>query len=125
MRTRETERFKKQLEDLREELHGEISRFEKNTLHKNMKESTGEISNHTTHPADMSADIDEYEKAYMLASQEGKILVLILQALERIEDGSFGNCVECGEPITIDRLKAIPYTPYCVSCQEEMEKETR
>jgi RNA polymerase-binding transcription factor DksA len=119
------ERFKKLLDDLKEEIETEISRFEKNTLHKNMKESTGEISNHTTHPADMSADIDEYEKAYMLASQEGKILVLILQAMERIEDGTFGACIECGDPISQERLKAIPYSPYCVKCQEELEREVR
>jgi len=41
-------------------------------------------------------------------------------ALERLEDGDFGICQECGEEIAAKRLKAIPWARYCIHCQEEM-----
>jgi DnaK suppressor protein len=43
-------------------------------------------------------------------------------ALERIRDGSFGQCVGCGSPIGIRRLNAVPWTEYCVACQERRER---
>ena len=121
MRTRELQRFKKMLMVLREEIEGEIGRFESNMLHKNRKETTGEVSSFTTHPADMGAETAEYEKAYVLASTENEILSLIDDALARIDKGTYGLCVECGEKIPFERLRAIPYTPYCVDCKEKME----
>ncbi|RKZ32002.1 TraR/DksA family transcriptional regulator [bacterium] len=123
MRTRELQRFKKMLMVLREEIEGEIGRFESNMLHKNRKETTGEVSSFTTHPADMGAETAEYEKAYVLASTENEILSLIDDALARIDKGTYGLCVECGEKIPFERLRAIPYTPYCVDCKEKMENE--
>ncbi len=37
-------------------------------------------------------------------------------ALDRIDAGTFGTCVSCGEPISIERLKAVPHTPFCKAC---------
>ncbi|WP_187182438.1 TraR/DksA family transcriptional regulator [Rhizobium sp. WL3] len=37
-------------------------------------------------------------------------------ALDRIAKGRYGQCVTCGEPISIERLKAVPYTPFCKDC---------
>lgn len=122
MRAREFERFKKILGKLREELDSEMGRIEKNLLHQNRKESTGEVSSYTTHPADMGSETAEYEKAYLLASQGGELLMLIEEALRRIDDGSYGKCIECGIDIPLERLMAIPYTPYCVECKESLEK---
>ncbi|MBD3379340.1 MAG: hypothetical protein GF408_02640 [Candidatus Omnitrophica bacterium] len=45
------------------------------------------------------------------------------EALQRIGDGSYGRCLDCGEEIKIERLKALPYAKYCVKCKEEREKE--
>jgi DnaK suppressor protein len=44
------------------------------------------------------------------------------QALQRIEDGSFGECTHCGNEIGGKRLEALPSTPYCIECQEKLEK---
>ncbi|MGV2104042.1 MULTISPECIES: TraR/DksA family transcriptional regulator [unclassified Rhizobium] len=37
-------------------------------------------------------------------------------ALERLENGTYGNCSVCGDPISGDRLAAVPYTPFCINC---------
>ena len=49
-------------------------------------------------------------------------LQLVRQALERLEDGTFGECQHCGQTIGAKRLEALPWTPYCIACQEKMER---
>lgn len=44
----------------------------------------------------------------------------IEEALNRMEDGEYGVCMECDEPISIKRLQAVPWARYCVRCQEEL-----
>jgi DnaK suppressor protein len=48
-------------------------------------------------------------------------LVLVRQALSRIQDGSYGECVRCGAEIGAKRLEALPWTPRCIDCQEKIE----
>lgn len=47
-----------------------------------------------------------------------KLLREIGDALQRIEQGTYGVCLECEEPISVKRLEAVPWARYCVSCQE-------
>jgi DnaK suppressor protein len=47
-----------------------------------------------------------------------KLLREIADGLQRIDDGSYGDCMECEEPISSKRLDAVPWARYCVSCQE-------
>lgn len=49
-------------------------------------------------------------------------LSLVKRALERLQEGGFGECVECGNQIGAKRLEALPWTPYCIDCQEKMER---
>lgn len=49
-------------------------------------------------------------------------LRLVKQALNRIADGTFGECAHCGAEIGSKRLEALPWTPYCIDCQEKVEK---
>lgn len=53
------------------------------------------------------------------AAQE---LSLVAAALRRLEDGSYGMCLDCGEPIAEQRLLALPATPYCTACQARLER---
>lgn len=46
---------------------------------------------------------------------------LVRQAMERLDDGTFGECQQCGQTIGTKRLEALPWTPYCISCQEKIE----
>ena len=48
-------------------------------------------------------------------------LTLVRQALSRVQDGSFGECVHCGVEIGAKRLEALPWTPNCIDCQEKIE----
>ncbi len=67
---------------------------------------------------------EEYESSIMATNNTHQYRHLneIDRALDKIEDGSYGNCDECGGEISIDRLKAIPNASFCISCQEKREK---
>ncbi len=54
---------------------------------------------------------------------DNKKIRLIDAALQRIEDGVFGECQYCGDKIAKERLSFIPYAKYCKDCKEELEKE--
>ncbi|GAB4143298.1 MAG: TraR/DksA family transcriptional regulator [Planctomycetaceae bacterium] len=54
-----------------------------------------------------------------LASLESRELAQIEQAIQSIREGTYGTCEMCGCAIPIARLKVLPYTPYCVSCQRK------
>ena len=49
-----------------------------------------------------------------------KLLREISDALQRIEQGTYGVCLECEEPISVKRLEAVPWARYCVTCQEQL-----
>lgn len=49
-------------------------------------------------------------------------LRLVRQALNRIADGSYGDCVRCYQAIGAKRIEALPWTPYCIDCQERIER---
>ncbi len=49
-------------------------------------------------------------------------LRLVRQALNRIADGSYGDCVRCYQAIGPKRIEALPWTPYCINCQEQIER---
>jgi DnaK suppressor protein len=55
-------------------------------------------------------------------SSEGHTqLTQVRLALERLNEGTFGECLHCGNPIGEKRLEALPWTPYCIECQEKIE----
>jgi DnaK suppressor protein len=62
------------------------------------------------------------EMTWLLNSQERAQLELIDSALARIRDGAFGECQHCGQEIGSKRLAAIPWTRYCITCQELLEQ---
>ena len=58
------------------------------------------------------------EMAFLQKAQERGLLVLVGGALSRIESGTFGDCLSCGQEISIKRLNAVPWSRYCITCQE-------
>jgi DnaK suppressor protein len=62
---------------------------------------------------------------FQQTSQRRTELLLIEQALQRIGNGSFGVCEACGDDIQIRRLEALPWTRYCLKCQEGVEQNRR
>ena len=67
---------------------------------------------------------NSYNREFMfaLSGAEREVLAEIDQALQRIEDGSYGNCLNCDEAIPKTRLKAVPWARYCIDCQERAEQ---
>jgi DnaK suppressor protein len=65
----------------------------------------------------------ESDRNFMLRirGRERKLILKIEEALERIEDGSFGICEKCGEDISEQRLKARPVTTHCIDCKKKEE----
>jgi DnaK suppressor protein len=68
-----------------------------------------------------------YTKEFLLSLADGdrETLLLIDEALKRLEHGEFGVCQSCSKEIGAKRLLAFPWTRYCVDCQEKVEEELR
>jgi len=67
----------------------------------------------------------EAEYIYMIGDRLRQRLYLIKEALEAIENGDYGICAECGEPINEKRLLLMPFTLLCIRCQSEIERQVR
>jgi DnaK suppressor protein len=66
---------------------------------------------------DLDEDID-----YTLLNMHIERLREVEDALDRLEEGTYGVCKDCGIPIKLERLKILPFTTYCVRCQEKREQ---
>jgi YteA family regulatory protein len=78
-----------------------------------MNDSIGELSGYDNHPADIGTELYEREKDLALNEAAEHQLEEIELALLRMEDGTYGRCAVCGEPIPYERLEAVPATAYC------------
>ena len=76
----------------------------------------------TTHMADSSFDNSRSEMALRMLSEDGDILSLIDDALERLANGEYGKCMDCGEMIAEARLQARPYAIFCIKCKSRHEE---
>lgn len=66
----------------------------------------------------------ERELAIRNLDRESNLLRHVRSALGRIQDGTYGVCLHCEEDISIKRLNAVPWTSYCISCQEMADRNT-
>jgi len=92
---------------------------------KSPREASGDLSAYTLHMADMAADTYERELSMNIISSEQEILYQIDDALKRLDDGSFGICQQCSQPILMSRLKAVPYASLCIACQRTKEQKNK
>jgi len=72
--------------------------------------------------ADKAASAYSKELNFSLSDAERNLLMSIEEAFNRIKDGSYGVCTNCGAEIGEKRLQAVPWTPFCIDCQELQEK---
>lgn len=114
--------FRERLVTLRSRLRGDVSRMADATLKKSRTEGNGDLSSMPIHMADVGSDNFEQEFTLSLMENEGATLGNIEAALERIEDGTYGFCEECGVKIPKKRLEAIPYATMCVKCASAQEE---
>lgn len=83
------------------------------------QEDGGAFANHMAEAATGEA---ERESEYALADVQGKVVFEIEEALERLDNGNFGECEWCGATIDKRRLDVIPYARFCLKCQEKTER---
>ncbi len=116
MKKREMEVYKKKLVGRRNEIVRRLSEFRNES-----KEVETDIAQDVADKAESS-----YTKEFLLSLSDAERdqLFQIDAALRRIERGEFGNCQMCQKEISKKRLNALPWTPFCIDCQEKAESET-
>jgi DnaK suppressor protein len=108
--------FRELLNDRRQELLDEASRT---TV------GMGEGRDQFPDPTDRASLEGNRNLTLRIRDRERKLLTKIDEALLRIEDGTYGICEECGDEITVERLKARPVTTLCIACKSEQEADER
>jgi DnaK suppressor protein len=106
--------FKKRLETRQQELRRTVSRIEQDGRTVD-EESTQDI-------ADRAASSYNKEFLFHQSNNDRQLLQMVENALGRMREGSFGECISCGKEINMKRLEAVPWTRHCIECQEKLEK---
>lgn len=106
--------FRLQLLKEKEELEERIEQNDNYGLEQgHYHEASGELSSYDNHPADEGSELYEREKDIALSQHSKLQLMNINQALEAMENGTYGQCAVCGKEIPYERLETIPNTIYC------------
>ncbi len=113
--------YKERLLALRSRMCGDVDQLRENSLRKSRSEGNGEMSSMPIHMADIGSDNYEQEFSLSLMENEGAALDKIQLSLDRIEEGTYGVCDDCGAKIPKTRLNAIPYATQCVKCASQQE----
>lgn len=103
-------KVKNKLESMRAELASEL------------RQRSGIAVEQTADPMDQILSIIDREYRLAFLQRSAERYRAIQSALRRIEEGEYGICMECDEPISPKRLEAIPWAVYCVKCQEQLER---
>jgi len=106
----EVKKYKEILETKRRELEGNVRNREGIAI-----EKTPDALDEVQHAA-------ERELAIRNLDRESNLLRNVRGALARIEEGTFGVCLHCEEDINPKRLNAVPWAPYCITCQEMADR---
>ncbi|MAT68643.1 MAG: transcriptional regulator [Planctomycetaceae bacterium] len=109
--------YRERLLLLRARLRGDVTSMADVALRKSGVETAGGASM-PIHMAELGSDNYEQEFTLSIMANEEDQLGLINDALQRIEDGTFGKCTDCGGVIPKTRLNAIPFAPCCIKCAE-------
>jgi RNA polymerase-binding protein DksA len=116
--------YKQKLLAERQRILRELGRITE-AINESAEETESAKQSYSNHLADIGSDFMEKEKNYYYADQEGQYLKAIEAALERIEHGDYGLCVECGDLISEKRLEAVPAAELCINCKDKKEKIER
>jgi DnaK suppressor protein len=114
MPKKEMERYRRLLEQKKNSLSSDLAKT-RNAEEETTEELTQDI-------ADKAVSSYTREFLYSLSDADRSTLVQIDEALARIEEGIYGSCTNCGQPMNEKRLTAVPWARLCVDCQELSEK---
>jgi len=115
--------FREKLHSIRARLRGDVTTMAQVALRKSGMEGS-DSAGMPIHMAELGSDNFEQEFTISLMETEEDMLGRIDAALDRIDDGSFGRCMQCEGAIPKARLNAIPYTPVCIKCAEAQENHS-
>ncbi len=121
----ELDKYKKLLLKKKEEILQAVKHIEQDTLSRSQRDASGDLSAYTLHMADTATDSYDREFSLGLASNAQQILYEIDEALKRVKEKDFGNCLTCEKPIPKKRLRALPYAGLCIACQAKEETKRR
>ncbi len=124
MKKRDLDHFEKRLIEERIRLLKELGYYEDKIFSSSQRESAGDLSAYSVHMADQASDAEERERAYHMASSEGRLLYHIDEALRRIREGDYGKCTVCGKTIKKARLEVVPHARLCIECKKAEEDGT-
>lgn len=109
------ERFHKRLEQERAELEALLEEQREELEEARLAQASSDRSAEPAN-AESGSAAAEFETAMSMVRNLEQVLTQIEDALDRIDQGTYGICVECGKPIPVERLDALPYTRFCVAC---------
>lgn len=114
MEKKRLDTFKKRLEDRQRELRETVHRTTQDGREADV-ESAQDIADRAT---------QSYTKEFLFhqSNNERQLLQMVESALSRIPEGTFGQCISCGDEINAKRLDAVPWTRHCIECQEKLEQ---
>ena len=118
-----TERFRQPLLEERERVLHAI-RFLHEENPGSLEDETGELVSGSAdnHPGDTATATFDRELDYTLEDNSEAVLAAIEAALVRLDEGTYGKCQRCGQPISEERLEAIPYATLCIDCKRKEER---
>ena len=114
--------LKQLLLDNQKEYDEQMDNFKAGTLQdSSQRGSVGELSAYDNHPADMGTELYEREKDFALEEHTDSELNKVNEALQAMEEGTYGQCKICGTDIPYERLEVVPSTLYCVEHSPEQK----
>ena len=81
----------------------------------------GASADNPADPVDQAAQELSQNNVFRIRSRESRLIKKIRECLQAIDDGTYGICEDCEEPIAIERLRARPVTRYCITCKSRRE----
>ncbi|HEY3331100.1 MAG TPA: TraR/DksA C4-type zinc finger protein [Capsulimonadaceae bacterium] len=113
---------RKQLELLRAEYEANIAEIRRRDASNTQSDESPVESDIPTHDADAGTVLFERERDQAFAEDYDATLKLIIRALEKVSEGTYGVCDNCKKPIPPARLEALPYAVLGIDCQEQLER---
>ena len=123
MTKHEMDNYRPNLLNLKQRLRGEIDTLADEAFHKNDGKAVGNLSNIPVDDrASLASDISCEETTLGLFEDTSASFAEVNAALDRIDEGAFGCCEDCGQDLSNDRLKNVPFARQCIQCARKAQK---
>lgn len=125
MKEKDLQKFREVLSDLRQKLSNNVSNIQEDALRESGRNGPELSDMPMEHLADRASD--NFVKDLMigiLQNSEAEIVDIDI-ALEKIDNGTYGQCEECDDDIKMERLKALPFARLCIECKQMQERQAQ